>query len=299
MADDPLSPPPPPPPPPSPPPPPPPPAAWHVGKVDADLLGVMQNKGWKVDDAAAVAVEATKAYREAQSLLGVPKDQLLRIPAASAPEADLKAFWGRLGAVDDPKAIDLSTIKTASGQPVDPKLADVLAAVTVSARIPKDAALSIAGALVKHFDNADAEAAAIKAGNIKAEKDALDKNWGTNKAAFMVDAERGLQRLAAAAGVPPDKAKAAWDALSHVGGIGAAAALEMLRTFHTKVGEDKWVQVGGTGSGNLPVTREAAKAEIAALKKDPDFTKRYTAGGAVETKRMTDLHAIAYAQQAA
>lgn len=276
----------------------PPPTVWHTG-IDPELVGLAQNKAWDMTDPVKAFSAAAAAAAGAQKLIGAPLDKVLRLPEASADAATLDAFWGKLGAVKEAKDIDLSTIKGADGKPFDEKLGEVIRATAVKTRAPKDVVLAVAAELQKHFDADSAQRSTITAGAVAADKAALDASWGANAPANLFIANQALEKLAVAANLPADKAKQAWDALSKVGGIGAATALEMLRVIGVKMGEDRFVSSGAGGS-NMPMTREAAMAEITALKGDVMFRERLLKGGADENKQWTALHKIAFgAQQAA
>lgn len=271
--------------------------SWHTG-IDAELVGLAQNKNWDMTDPVKAFSAAAAAAAGAQKLIGAPLDKVLRIPEPSAEPTVLDAFWQKLGAAKDGKEIDFSAIKGADGKPIDEKLADTLRATALRTRAPKDVVLSVAADLQKHFDTEAAARNTITAGSVAADKAALEASWGANAPANMFIANQALEKLAAAANLPIDKAKAAWDALSKVGGIGAATAMEMLRVAGVTMGEGKYVSNAASGT-NLPMTREAAMAEITALKGDPQFTKRYAEGGVQERKQMDALHKIAYGTQQA
>lgn len=276
----------------------PPPAAWHAG-LPPEIVGTAQSKGWSLDDPVKAFEAAAKAYTGAQSLVGMPPEKVLRMPDPTADGATLDAFWQRLGAVKDGKEIDLATVKGADGKPFDEKLAEVIRATAVTARAPKDIALATAAALQKHFDAEASAAKAVRDSQIATDKAALNTSWGANADRNMFVANQALEKLAAAAQVPMDKAKEAWDALSKVGGLGATAAINMLYEMGKRMGEDRYVAGGSGGGDNMPMTREAAAAEIAQLKTDAQFRQRLLAGAVDDTKRWQALHKIAYGQQAA
>lgn len=271
---------------------------WHTG-LDAEVVGMAQRKNWDLSDPIKAFAAATGAYGGAEKLIGVSPDKMLRMPEASADAATLDAFWQRLGAVKEGKDIDLSAIKGADGKPIDEKLAEVIRATAVKTRAPKDVVLSITAELQKHFDADAAQRNTITQGAVAADQAALDASWGANKAANLFVANQALEKIATAAQIPVEKAKAAWDALSKVGGIGAADAMKMLHTIGLQMGEGKFVSGGGPAGGNLPMTREAAMAEITALKGDAMFRDRLLKGGVEENKQWTALHKIAFGQQAA
>lgn len=275
-----------------------PPAAWHAG-LDAEILGTAQRKGWDLSDPSKAFATAANAYSSAEKLVGAPPDKVLRMPEASADAATLDAFWQRLGAAKEAKEIDFSAIKGAGDKPFDEKLAEVIRSTALAARAPKDVAFATAAALQKHFDSEAAAAKTIRDGQINADREALKTSWGANIERNMFVANQALEKLATAINMPLDKAKAAWDAMSKVGGIGAADAVNMLFEMGKRMGEDRFVSSGGPGGQNLPMTREAALSEISSLKGDPVFTKRYLEGGVEEGKRMAALHKIAHGQQQA
>jgi hypothetical protein len=141
----------------SPPPPPPPPQApWYEGKADAETIGHWDNKGWKKDDPAAIAIEATKAARELQKHFGVPADQLLKLPKDSADDAGWKAVYSRLGVPSEPKEYDFSGVKFKDGTELEAAFSDTMRAALHSARVPKDKASTVVKAVVDYLDGADA-----------------------------------------------------------------------------------------------------------------------------------------------
>src|SRR5437879_5504237 len=90
-------------------------ASWHQG-ADAETLGHIQNRGWQDKPANEVALAAIKAHREAEKLIGVPADQLLRLPVSTADAEAWKPVWQKLGAPVDAAGYDFTPIKTAAGE---------------------------------------------------------------------------------------------------------------------------------------------------------------------------------------
>src|SRR5258708_5378414 len=58
---------------------------------DADLKGFAEVNGLKTP------LHAVQQLREAQKLIGVPKDELVRVPKADAKQEDWNPIWDRLG----------------------------------------------------------------------------------------------------------------------------------------------------------------------------------------------------------
>jgi hypothetical protein len=145
------------------PPPAPPPTDWTTG-LEAEVVGHWQTKGLigpgKTVEPKDVAVAITKQYRELEKFNGVPADQIARIPKADAPEAEVKAFWAKLGADADPKQYDFANIKNSDGTAADPALLDTIRNAAAGALIPKTAAAKLAADIVKHVEAQTTEKAA-------------------------------------------------------------------------------------------------------------------------------------------
>ena len=272
-------------------------APWHDG-IDAALLGHAQNKGWKYDNPKDAFAAAVNAHREAERFIGAPANELLRMPKANAAETDVKAFYSRLGVPAEPKDYDLSAVKFSDGTELDANFTDTIRASLYRAHVAKDRAGDVVKDIVKFMESSDASDSAETAAKIAAERDALKNSWGRNAEANMFVARQALNRLAGAAGMTADQAGKAWDALSTVGGIGAAAALEMLRVAGSTMGEDRFVAGNNPQGGHTPMTREAAAAEINSLKQDAAFRERLLKGSADDRRRWDALHKIAYGQAA-
>ena len=96
-------------------------APWHQG-VDADLVGAWQNKGYDLTDPAKVAVETGKAWREAEKMIGVPRDQLVRLPHNTNDPAAWRPVWERLGAPKEAKDYDFAISNTPTAIHSNPAL---------------------------------------------------------------------------------------------------------------------------------------------------------------------------------
>lgn len=277
-------------------------APWHQG-LDAALLEHASNKKWNLADPKEAFAAAAKAHAYAEKALGIPHDKLLRIPEPTAAPAEHDAFWQQLGVPKEAKEYDFSGIKFKDGTALDDSFAEAMRNGLIKARVPKDAAPAVTKVVVDFLENADVEEQTLLSGNILKERETLEKSWGgANSDRFKANlfvAENALKKLADAIQMPQEQAKAAWDAISKLGGIGAAAATNMLYEMGRRMGEDRFVSLGGSGTGNLPMTREAAIAEIRSLKVDKEFGRKLLAGDVVSKERWTALHKIGYGQQAA
>lgn len=264
-------------------PPPPPPALWYAGKTtDAEIIGHIQTKGWDKKPVDEVALAAIQSHRDAEKLIGVPANQMIRLPQDANDANAWKGVWQRLGVPADAKEYDFAGIKTAAGTDMPADLQDFLRAQASNFNVPKDAAKGIAAALVKFQDDKSASEAAEKAANVVTQRDELKKSWGPHWDANMLVAKNA----AAALGVSPETVAA----LESMTGVGYAKVMEMFRSIGSKIGEDKFVGSGGAGGGVM--TREQAVAKKAELMNDTAWTERYLKGGSNEVREMTALNVL-------
>ncbi len=253
---------------------------WYEGKLDAELLGHIEGKGWKKDDPIDVAINATKQARELAKHYGVPADQLLKLPSKADDEAGWKAVRERLGMPKEAKEYDLSTVKHADGKEIDGGLADALRAAMHKAGTPKDLAPEIVKAAVKHADSLKAAADTDRVTRIQTERADLQKEWGTNWEFNRLQAMQGARRAAGS----EEGATKLVDAMQN--SIGYKATMEFWRKIGAGTSEDTFVD---NSHGGNPTTRNGAVARRAELMSDPDWTKRYLAGSSREVAEMNNL----------
>jgi len=261
------------------PPSPPAPAAWSMDGFDAETIGHWDNKGWKKDDPKALVGELHKAWKAAEKFVGVPPDQVLKLPKDASDEAGWAAVRQRLGMPAEAKDYDFSTVKRADGSAIDQALSDTLRASLHKAGVAKDAAPEIVKAVVKNMDDAASASTAARAATLKAERDSLTREWGNNFEFNRLTAMQGAKRL----GV--DEATVA----KLEGELGYAKVMEMFRKIGQGTSEDTFVEAG---SGGNPTTMNGAKARIAELRSDPEFVKNYLAGRKKEVDEMNNLISI-------
>lgn len=242
---------------------------WYEGKLDAELLGHIENKGWKKDDAIDVAINATKQARELQKHFGVPPDQLLKLPKDTADEAGWRGVRERLGMPKEAKDYDFSSL----GE-VDASLADKMRGALHKAGVAKDSAPEVLKAVVEHLSGQKSAADTERAARLQTERAELQKDWGSQFDFNRLTAMQGAKRL----GV--DEATVA----KLEGEVGYAKVMEMFRKVGAGTNEDTFVD---TASGGNPTTRNGAVARLAELKSDAGWGKRLLAGDA-STKREFD-----------
>lgn len=255
--------------------------AWHKDIAGEDL-GYFQNRGWDKVDAKTAAINAGKAHREAEKLIGAPADKIVRLPNDPADKEAWRQVQLRLGVPKDESGYDFKVIKHADGSDLtaDEQTAFAKQALKLGLR-PADA-LEFVSDTVKAGDTSKTAGSTEAAGKLAAEKSALATNWGPNYEANMFVAKQA----AGALGVKPE----AIAALEKT--IGYAATMEMFRTIGTKIGEDRFVQNPALGGGTGAMTKEQAMERKSALMADKVWTQAYLNGDAEKGKEMLALNTM-------
>jgi hypothetical protein len=127
-------------------------------------------------DPGKLAIELTTRYREAERHIGVPSDQLLRLPKDAKDENGWNSVYQRLGQPKDSTGYDLSSVKFADGTAIDPGFEAMIRQTAFSNHLSKDAATAFAQSVVKFMETADATEQTDTTPS-EAEK-AASKSWG-------------------------------------------------------------------------------------------------------------------------
>lgn len=261
-------------------------APWYQGVagVDNEIVGHWTNQGWHNKKPEEVALEATKAWKAAEKFVGVPADQIIRIPKEVSDEAGWNGVWTRLGKPADAKGYDFTAIKRADGSNLDVDTEAFIRDQSFKLHLTKDAATAYANEWIKREDGAKARTAADTSAKLIEEKAALAKNWGPNFEANKFVAGRA----AAALGIDPETVTALESQ------VGYAKVMEMFRAIGARIGEDKFV-MSDSRDGNRnqgPMSRDQAIARLSDLKKDAIYVKSYMDGDTAKAREMEALHRI-------
>lgn len=220
--------------------------------LEGDLLAHAQTKGY-ADIAAAV-----KGQLNAEKLLGVPADRLLRLPADPADAEGMGEIYARLG---KPESADGYQLGDNVGEEAGQWMRDTFH----GANLTEAQATSLTEALVAR-ETATEEAAETQAheqsqrelGEVKAE-------WGQEYDNNVVKAQRG-QKLLEESGIDPG----ARDAIERA--IGTKGLLNMLAKLGSRTSEDTFIS--GRSENALGLTPEIARSKLAQLHGDPKFSQR-------------------------
>lgn len=246
---------------------------WKASGLDADNLGYVQNKGF------ATPADAITSYRHLETLLGAPKDQIIRLPTDDKPEA-WNPVYDRLGR---PK--DAADYKLPVPQGADDAFAKTAASWFHENGLNTKQAQGLAG---KWNEYAVTQRAANETATNErhgAEIAALKTEWG---AAF-TENSAVVDRAAQAFGMTTE----------HLAGLksamGPAAAMKFLHAIGSKVATDDSFVGGGTRSNTFgALTPAAAQSRIAELRADTAWTAKYVSGDREARMEMDRLHRFAY-----
>lgn len=255
------------------------PASWFAG-ADTETLGYLQNRGWDKLPADKAANEAVKAHREAEKLLGVSQEQLVRLPKDAADVAGWNAVHKKLGVPEKPEEYDISGAKFSDGKTLGEKEVAALQQIASELKLPKASAALLAQHLIKI---AEAEGNNTKAefeAKMASETENLKKNWGSNFSAHKLIAEETMKKF----GIPPEAVTALAEA------AGYAATMEAFRNIGVRTGEDKFI-ISGDRSGGL-MTKDEANYKMSQLQNDRAWYTRFSNGDAAANREFSDLTKI-------
>lgn len=245
--------------------------SWYSGFQDESLRGYVETKGFK--DSAALA----ESYRNLEKLRGVPENELARIPKEGDAEA-WNAFYARLGRPENAAGYSLPVPDGDAGE-----------FAKVAAEWMHEAGLTPAQAQLLAGKNNEFMQAQLKAAQdqmaIESDRQMteLKAEWGQ---AYDQNTEIA-RRAASQFGLTEDMLSGIEDA------IGTKQMMQLFNKIGQGLGEHK-AQGIGSGDSSFKLSPAAAQERIKQLQADPDWGKKYLAGGANERAEMMRLQQMAY-----
>ncbi len=221
-------------------------------------------------------------YRGAEQKLGVPADQVLRLPGKDAKPEDWRAVWQRLGAPEKPEEYGIET-----PQGGDPEFLKTAVGWFHELNLPKPMASALAGKWNEY-------AAAAQAKAEGAWNERFDKEVSELKGEWKADYDKNLDlsnRVLRVAGFTPEQQMAIEQAL------GPKAFRQAFAKFGSMVGEHRFH--GDASARGFQMSPEAAKARLADLQKDEAWKAKYLAGDADAKGEFTRLNQIAFPEPVA
>lgn len=259
-------------------------STWVSQITDADAVGTLQTKGWdKLSPTEAVA-QSMKAYRNAEKMLGVPADQLLRLPTRPDDEAGWKNIYQRLGAPDKPEGYTFEGVSIGNDESTAAFKA-VARQAAAEMGIPKDMAERMAQTFSKFVNDTHQAQTAEATAALQGEQQRLAQDWGSpDSARFrgnMFIADQAAEKL----GVTPEALTKLKD------GLGASEVAKMFHKIGLAIGEDRYVSGGNPANQGL-MSREQAVARRNELMADKQWVDRYLTGGAAEQREMMAVNTL-------
>lgn len=253
-----------------------PPTDW-AASFEPDTKGWLDGMGVSALPEKDALAKIIPMYRSAEQKLGVPADQLLRLPK----EGDAEGFRATMTKLGLPETPDGYGLQAPDGQP-----GDFLKTATGwfhELGIPKGQAVGLAGKWNEYI--AAQTQTAEAAFSTQAEKDIL-----ALKTEYGEDYDKNVElarRVRRSSGLSDDEAIAIERTL------GLARSMKVFAELGKSLGEHRFVG-GETGSTTFGMSPEAARARITDLKKDATFVNALMAGDADKKAEWTRLHKVGF-----
>ena len=229
----------------------PPPASWYDGFTDPAVKMHATTKQW------GTAEDAVRSNLNLEKLIGVPQDQILKLPKSDAAE-DWNPIYDRLGR---PKTPDEYKLEVPTG--ADDSYTKHVAKIMHEQGLTVKQAQAVVKGETEFVANAIAAQTEQSRVAAVADKTALDKAWGAAT-------EKNYQVARAAAktfGITGETIDQLQDAM------GYKATMELLYNLGSKIGEDSFVSASGGGAFNSAMTPAQAQARIKELEPQPEKPK--------------------------
>jgi hypothetical protein len=244
---------------------------WYSG-FDQETVGWLENKGISKLDQPAAMESLVKGFRGAEKYIGVPKEQLLRLPDFNkADKVELDAFYTKLGRPDDPKGYEITSD--------NPDFADFAATMFHEAGLTKaqtDKVVAKWDEYVTKTNGGMTEQAQL---NSAAQKENLHKEWG---AAY----EKNLQ-------IAKITANKLGIQESQIDGMESVLGFDGVMKLMVQLGQGEDSFVSGD-SPNGPMTPTQAQAKIKQLQEDKAWTMKYLKGNTDAREEMDRLMRMAH-----
>lgn len=250
---------------------------WTTGLPD-ETKSYITSKGFK--DVGAVV----DSYRNFEKLQGVPAENILKLPKDASDTEGWNNVFNKLGRPSKPEEYNIPMPEKGG----DENFAKFARGIFHEAGLTKGQGEKVVGKWNEYVAGMIKQAHEGTTARVALEEKALKTEWGQ---AWEQNVKIG-ENASIKFGLSPQQLTAIEQA------VGFSATMKLFHNIGTKLGEDKFVTGGGGKVFTGTRTPSQAQARIAELRQDADYTKRYLAGGAMETTEMSSLHAEAYPENA-
>lgn len=241
--------------------------------LSPELKEYVNTKGFKDP------VSVLDSYRNLEKLRGVPQDRLIKLPE-SAEDTGWADVYAKLGKPSTPEGYG---IEVADGE--DRGFADWAKSTFHKMNMTTDQAQGLLDSFNAYNEAVMAKESEDYGEIVKKQEMDLRKDWGAAYHQNVANAQRAQREFGM-----PDEGVAALEKA-----IGFDGLMKFMNAVGSQIGEAAYVDGQRNGGfGEEKLTPDQAKAKIQALKKDADFTSKYTSGDASAKEKMSRLHQMAY-----
>jgi hypothetical protein len=265
---------------------------WFQG-LDADVQAHIVNRGLDKLEPAAAAAQAAKDHFAAQKVIGIPAEQVIKLPK-DATDPSYQAIFDRVVGMSTPKTpeeYNFDGVQNKAGA----KIADADAAfvrdIAVKYKLPLAAARGLASDLVLRGEATGTAQASATELNRAANNVALRTSWGGEYDAKAFAATK----VAEAIGFTPEvlAAMAALPAEGYVKNMSALASLS------SQLNEATILRGGNPVSDpTAGYSQEQARARLNDLRNDREWGRKYLAGDVAINDEFQKLTRLAIGQSA-
>lgn len=254
-------------------------APWYNG-ADPDTVGFIQNKGWDNP------LKAIEAYRGLEKHIGVPADQLLKLPSAD----DAAAWDGLYKKLGKPESADkYGEVKAPEGVNLDMDRIKHFDNVFYNANLTAAQRKAVVDAVIEYEKNFTENYTKDLQMEKQRQVEALNKEWGA-KAPERLELAKRLIRSGVPEGMDKDQFLTAME-----DAVGPMAFAKFFANLADKMGEDKFHDDAQSGGGDrFGYTKEQAINDkntlMAELGKDHKRLSEYNQGRGPDYDRMKKLN---------
>lgn len=231
------------------------------------LLGTLKNKGWDQKSPLEALHEAVKSYNEVEKHLGIPREQIVRLPKDPSDKDGWAAFNKRIGVPEKAEEYDFSKVKFSDGTELDDGFVNTMRTILHARGIPMSNAVDLVSDIVKYMESVDTDEAAAHQAATAQGRDALAKSWGPRMEANMFIAKQAAVKL----GLSEDFVNKLENE------IGYEPTMQQMLKLGQMMGEDRFVS-NNEGPAKGVLTREQAQSRLDELKRDAAWVGKVNNG---------------------
>ncbi len=254
-------------------------APWHAS-FEGDDLGWLENRGLTKLSAKEALPVVIDGFRNAEKKIGLPSDQILRLPADRTVEGSMNEVYNSLGRPEASDGYELKTDADGGDKDFSEWAKTTFHKAGLSQKQADGLYSEFTGMIASSEEKKIAD---TNLANQAADAD-LRREWGGTYDHNMDIAKQAVWALGATTGVV--------DKIEEI--FGYSEVMKMFNTIGTKIGEDVFIGPDNTaGIPGLPSTPQAASQRIKELKNDSAFVTKYNSSDHEARTLMTNLHKIA------